>query len=257
MRWVSSGVPTPPRAMLMEDRVIALRVVRCHCSHSWGEAGLRSACRSRSPQVVQRPSCEAGAAVCRGWLPASPVGPVGPQGGIVGGRGAFDHLVPFDLRPGELGEVGAAVAVPEHPLIGPGRVEPAEVSGGDPALRFVRVGPGCPLVGELPQVVIQAGEHCGGHHAPVEGRELARWRWWTVGAGACVPLVSRRLCHSRALVLRFRFQLPPFNPDMRFSLIRLTDVLHLEACAVRLNSMVPVRRSKPRLLPDLMIRYMP
>ena len=54
VRRVWSGGPVLPWAM-MWCLVIAVRMVRCHCSHSWGLWGSRSACRSRSPQIGQRP----------------------------------------------------------------------------------------------------------------------------------------------------------------------------------------------------------
>src|SRR5512144_3050220 len=41
--------------------------------------------------------------------------------------------MPDDLRPGVAVEVGAAVAVAEHPPVAPGGVEGPEVAGGDPA----------------------------------------------------------------------------------------------------------------------------
>lgn len=51
----------------------------------------------------------------------------------------------------------------------PARVEPAEVSTHDPGLPLLRVGPRGPLVALLPQVVVQAADHPGRHHCPVEG----------------------------------------------------------------------------------------
>ena len=45
-------------------------------------------------------------AVQRGFDASPPCGPVLGQGGVVGGRRAFDRLVPDDGRPGELDEVG-------------------------------------------------------------------------------------------------------------------------------------------------------
>ena len=101
---------------------------------------------------------------------ASPLGPVGRQRGVVRGRPARDQLVPDDLRPGELGEVGATVVVAEHPSVLPGFVEPAEVVLNDPALRLVRVATRCPLVGKFEHVVVQRGEGLAGHHRPVIGR---------------------------------------------------------------------------------------
>jgi len=80
-----------------------------------------------------------------------------------------DELMTDDLGPDESAEVGAAVAVAEHPSILPGRVERAEVAGGDPPFRLVRVGAQRPPVGVLPQMMIDRGEHFLGNHAPVVG----------------------------------------------------------------------------------------
>src|SRR5262249_43103949 len=66
----------------------------------------------------------------RGLLLASPIGPVLGQGGVIRRGSAVDRDVPDDLRPGKLGEVGAAVAVTEHPAVLPGLVELAEVAAG-------------------------------------------------------------------------------------------------------------------------------
>lgn len=109
----------------------------------------------------------------------------------------LDHLVPDDLGPGELGEVAAAVAVAEAPMVSPGPVEHAEVAGGDPVLRLVRVCAGCPLVDELP-------------HVGVQGPEAAGWPGWTgpywsvswgrrssASPGPCCTACSAQLGHSR------------------------------------------------------------
>ena len=152
----------------------ALPVTRTHCSHSRGLCGGWSACRSSSrtagsaalPLKSRRLSLSSGG----GARLAPPVGPVLGQGRVVRGRPALDHLVSDDLRPGELEQVGAAVAVAEHPPVLPGLVEPAEVPVDDPVLRLVRVAVLGPLVGELPQVAVQRGEHLAGHHRPVVGR---------------------------------------------------------------------------------------
>src|SRR6266540_3917203 len=110
----------------------------------------------------------------RGYCLASPLGPVGGQGGVVGGRRAFDQVVPDDRCPGEPVQVGTAVAVAEHPPVVPGRVELAEVAVDDPPFRLVRVAKQCPPVEQGPPVAVQLVERLGGHHAAVEGRELAR-----------------------------------------------------------------------------------
>src|SRR5664279_4974580 len=52
----------------------------------------------------------------RGWVLPTPVGPVGGQGWVVRGRRAWHQLVPYDFRPGEFRQVGAACAVTEYPV---------------------------------------------------------------------------------------------------------------------------------------------
>ena len=106
----------------------------------------------------------------RGLALTPPIGPVADQGWVVWGRPASDGDMPDDLRPGELGEVGAAVAVAEHPPVPPGLVEQAEVPGRDPAPRLVRMRASGPPVGDVPDVVVQTGEYSTGDHTPVEGR---------------------------------------------------------------------------------------
>src|SRR6516162_324796 len=101
---------------------------------------------------------------------AAPAGPIQCQGGVAGRRGAPDHLVPDDFRPGEPEHVGAAVAVAEYPLVVPGLAELAEVAADDPPGRLIRVAMLGQLVGELPQVVIQRREYLAGYHRPVVGR---------------------------------------------------------------------------------------
>src|SRR4029453_15887535 len=112
----------------------------------------------------------------RGWSGASPLGPVVGQGRVIWGCRALDQLVPDDLRPGELEQVGAAVTVAEHPPVLPGLVEPAEVAIDYPVLRLVWVAVFGPLVDELPHVVVQRREHLAGHHRPVVGRPTAHDR---------------------------------------------------------------------------------
>src|SRR5664280_2050494 len=48
----------------------------------------------------------------RGWVLPTPVGPVGGQGWVVRGRRAWHQLVPYDFRPGEFRQVGAAARSP-------------------------------------------------------------------------------------------------------------------------------------------------
>src|SRR4249920_3436486 len=66
--------------------------------------------------------------------------------------------MPDDLRPGVAVEVGAAVAVTEHPPVVPVRVVLAEVAGGDPSSGFLGVSAAGPLVQVLPQVVVEGLE---------------------------------------------------------------------------------------------------
>ena len=68
-----------------------------------------------------------GVPVERGPDLLAPLGPVAGQGGVIGGCRALDRHVPFDAGPGELDQVGAAVAVAEHPAVVPELVELAEV----------------------------------------------------------------------------------------------------------------------------------
>jgi hypothetical protein len=54
-----------------------------------------------------------------------------------------------------------------------------------------------------------------------------------------------------------RFQSPPVNPCMTFSVTRLTDVLHLAACAMRPYLTVPDSLTRPRRFPDMITCFMP
>ena len=47
-----------------------------------------------------------------------------------------------------------------------------------------------------------------------------------------------------------RSQLPPIEPDVRFSLIRLTDVVHLQRFGLGANT-VPSSRTSPRRFGEL------
>jgi hypothetical protein len=123
----------------------------------------------RAPAVLGLQETQAGDVHRPGYAPVPPGGPVTSQGGVVGRRGSPDHLVPDDFRPGEPEQVGAAVAVAEDPLVLPGLAERAEVAAGDPPGRLVRVAMAGPLVGELPQVVVQRGEGLAGYRRPVVG----------------------------------------------------------------------------------------
>ena len=60
------------------------------------------------------------------------------------GTPALDHLVSDDAGPGELVQIGAALAVAEHPPVLSGLVELAEVLGDHPGPRLVRVAEGRP-----------------------------------------------------------------------------------------------------------------
>ena len=67
-------------------------------------------------------------------------------------------------------EVGAGFPVAENPPVTSGSVELAEVPVHNPAPRLVLVAMLGPLVGELPQVVVQPVKDVAGHHRPVIGR---------------------------------------------------------------------------------------
>ncbi len=96
----------------------------------------------------------------------------------------------------------AAVAVPEHPPVLPGGVELAEVPLDDPGFRLVRAAVLRPLLGELPQVAIQGGEHLLGHHSPVVGGPSPHDR--RDRAGMACAFVPRSARNSRASLLRIR-----------------------------------------------------
>src|SRR5260370_22901919 len=100
----------------------------------------------------------AGWRVSSGCADAAPVGPVCGESRVIRRRRSWHHEVPDDFRPGELGQVGTAGAVPEYPVVLPGGVEPAVVPVDDPGLRLVRVAVFRPLVSEFPHVVVEAGE---------------------------------------------------------------------------------------------------
>src|SRR6266566_7017662 len=125
---------------------------------------------ARAAAVLRPEEPDGGLVRWRGHPLAPPVGPVAGQGRVVGGRPAVHRDVADDVRPGELGEVGAGIPVAEHAPVLPGLVEPAEVPGRDPAPRLVRVRVPGPPVGDMPDMVVQPGEHPAGDTAPVVGR---------------------------------------------------------------------------------------
>jgi hypothetical protein len=130
----------------------------------------------RAVTVLRLEQSQRGRVHRQGRSLAAPIDPVGRERGVVWRRPSRDQLVPDDLRPGELPEVGTTVVVAEYPSVLPGLVEPAEVPVDDPALRLVRVATCRPLVGELEHVVVQRGEGLAGHHRPVVGRPAAHDR---------------------------------------------------------------------------------
>src|SRR5437763_13047772 len=75
--------------------------------------------------------------------------------------------MPDDLRPSELVELEAAVAVPEHPFVLAGLVELAEVAVHHPPPRFVGVAVPRPPEREPPHVNVQCGEDTIGHHSAI------------------------------------------------------------------------------------------
>ena len=130
MRRVPSGGPSRPRVTTC--LVIALRVVRYHCSHScgplWFAVGVQEQVPAERAAAVL-PAEQAERAGVEQWPAfAAPFGPVAGLGGVIGGCPAPDQRVPDDLSPGELGHVGAAGAVAEYPVVLPGFVVPAEVA---------------------------------------------------------------------------------------------------------------------------------
>jgi len=74
---------------------------------TWTAPGLHL--QQTQAELVQR----------RGNSSTPPVSPVPGKGGIVRRRTALDHPVSDDAGPGELGAVGAAFAVAEHPPVPP------------------------------------------------------------------------------------------------------------------------------------------
>jgi hypothetical protein len=132
------------------------------CQHSvfLGRAHYRHAPAHRASPVLPGEQAQ-GVAVERGFDLLAPFGPVSGQGWVIGGCRALDRHVPPDGRPGELDQVGAAVAVAEHPAVVPELAVLAEVPADDPALRLVVVAPRGPLVQQLPQVVIKGAEYLG------------------------------------------------------------------------------------------------
>ena len=152
---------------------IVLRVVASQFSHCCGVCGRSSTGRSITLQIAQRPSWArwsrwavrlTGRALLRRRLAQYSV-----SAGSSGGRSLLDGLVSDDVGPGEPVHERAASAVAEHPPVLPGLVELGEVPGNDPGRPLVRVAEGRPLVGELPQVLIELAERLGGYLRPVVG----------------------------------------------------------------------------------------
>jgi hypothetical protein len=96
----------------------------------------------RAATILGSEAPEGGVADRQGRRASSPV-PVFGQGRVVGRRPARDDRVSGDGRPGELVEIGAALAVAEHPPALPGLVEPIEVPGDDLGSRLVRMAESC------------------------------------------------------------------------------------------------------------------
>ena len=105
--------------------------------------------------------------------------------------------MPHDIGPGQSRQVGAGVFIAEYPPVIPELLELPEVPADDPAFRLTRVAPARPLIGELPQVVVQGTEHPGRHHRPVVGdpapcdRDDFRQYRCDVGPAECAELLRK------------------------------------------------------------------
>jgi len=159
MRRVPSGGPSRPRVTTC--LVIALRVVRYHCSHSCGLCGSRSACRSRSPQSGQRPFCLRSRRSVLGSSSGLLCGAVRPSSWP--GRGHRGMPCPGSAGAGRSWSRRAWACRRRWR----GRRVPSGLAwicctgrssaAGDPGLRLAGVAVAGPFVGELPHVAVQAG----------------------------------------------------------------------------------------------------
>ena len=161
---VLSGVPVAGLTI-----VIVVRVAVSHVSQSFGVCGWSA--KSGVLQIGQHPSWalsshrlvlligRTGLRLRRAQYSAS--------AGSSGDAPCLTSLVSDDAGPGEAVHVGAALAVTEHPPVLPGLVELAEVPGGHPGRRLVRVAEPGPLVGEPPQVLVELVEDLGRYVCPV------------------------------------------------------------------------------------------
>src|SRR5712692_335883 len=91
---------------------------------AWLPVGVQQVVRAYRAAAFLRLDQAQGAVVQRGLAPAAPVGPVCGESRVIRRRRSWHHEVPDDFRPGELGQVGTAGAVPEYPVVLPGGVEP-------------------------------------------------------------------------------------------------------------------------------------
>ena len=130
--------------------------------HSSGESGRWPGVKSRSPHSGQQPRCLAsrlrvsmssGVPACPGGT-ASSSARAGSSGDALPLTSTWRRSPSRSACPGSRRCRGRRI-----PTVLPELVELAEVPGGDPACRLVRVRAPCPLPGEFPQVVAQGGEH--------------------------------------------------------------------------------------------------
>ena len=98
---------------------MALRVTASHQFSHWlggagwlvgGEHGVPAERAAAALPIEQAQRV----AVQRGFDASPPGGPVPGQGGVVGGRRAVDRLVPDDVCPGELDEMGDVTAAADE-----------------------------------------------------------------------------------------------------------------------------------------------
>src|ERR1039458_4307415 len=89
----------------------------------WLMVGMEQETTTKRAAAVLRPEQAQTDAVQRRFPAVLPLGPVLGQGRIVGRRRSWHHLVPDDLGPGKLEQVGAAVTVAEDPPVSSGLVE--------------------------------------------------------------------------------------------------------------------------------------
>ena len=168
-----TGFSRVRRAVVPRSMSIVLRVVASQCSHSCGVCGRSSTGTSVTLQIVQRPSWArwsrwtvwliGRALSCRRLaqysVRAGSSGDAAPRPSGVGrcwSRQSGGMNAPLLRSPNTHRSCLALLNLPKYRANDPGR-------------RLVRVAEGRPLVGELPQVLIQLAEDLGGYLCPVVG----------------------------------------------------------------------------------------